>query len=226
MLIYFTVALVSYLLGSIPFGYILVRVFRGEDVRATGSGNIGATNVMRSGSKGLGIATLILDAGKGYLAVVASYSIVAHFFGRGPVLLTDADTIQHYIERAYMVGAVAAVFAIIGHIFPIWLRFKGGKGVATGVGSFLSIAPKAVGVVLLLFIAIVAISRYVSLGSIIATAAFPICAWVLYRGTNNPLVFGTICTGSVLIIAKHYQNIRRLLAGSENRFGGKKGASA
>jgi len=226
MLIYIIVAVVSYLLGSIPFGYILVKLFRGEDVRATGSGNIGATNVLRSGSKGLGIATLILDASKGYIAVIAAYWIVAHFFRHGTVLVADADAVQQSIERAYLVGALAAMFAIIGHMFPLWLGFRGGKGVATGVGSFLAIAPKAVGIVLLIFVAIVAISRYISLGSIVATAAFPVFAWLLYRGTNNPFVFAVICAGSLLIIAKHHQNIRRLLAGTENRFGSKKGASA
>jgi acyl phosphate:glycerol-3-phosphate acyltransferase len=228
MLIYIIVAVVSYLLGSIPFGYILVRLFRGEDVRATGSGNIGATNVMRSGSKGLGIATLFLDAGKGYLAVIASYLIVAHFFRHGTVLVADPEVIQRSIERAYLIGALAAMFAIVGHMFPVWLKFRGGKGVATGVGSFLAIAPKAVGIVLILFIAVVAVSRYVSLGSIVATAIFPLFAWLLYRdqGTNNPFVFTVICAGSALIIAKHYQNIRRLLAGTENRFGSKKGVSA
>ena len=226
MLIYIIVAVVSYLLGSIPFGYILVKLFRGEDVRSTGSGNIGATNVMRSGSKGLGIATLILDAAKGYLAVIAAYWIVGHFFRHGTVLVADPELIQRSIERAYLIGALAAMFAILGHMFPIWLGFRGGKGVAAGVGSFLAIAPKAVGIVLLIFLAIVAVSRYVSLGSIIATAAFPVCAWLLYRGTNSPVVFAFICAGSALIIAKHHQNIRRLLAGTENRFGSKKGASA
>ena len=226
MLIYVIVALVSYLLGSIPFGYILVRLFRGEDVRATGSGNIGATNVMRSGSKGLGIATLILDAAKGYLAVYLAYWISWRLFGfSGGVVGTPADE-RYIVEKLYLLGALAAIFAIIGHVFPIWLRFKGGKGVATGVGSFLAIAPKAVGIVLLIFIAIVAVSRYISLGSIVATAAFPVCAWLLYRGTNSLVVFPLICAGSLLIIAKHHQNIRRLLAGTENRFGAKKGASA
>lgn len=217
MLIYVIVAVVSYLLGSIPFGYILVRLFRGEDVRATGSGNIGATNVMRSGSKGLGIATLVLDAGKGYCAVALASAFAT-------------SSLVHQISFAEPVNpsiamALAAAFAILGHIFPVWLKFKGGKGVATGVGSFLALAPKAVLVVLLIFAAIVGVSRYVSLGSIVATAAFPVFALLFYRGNITPAFVITTLGAAALIIAKHHQNIRRLLAGTENRFGSKKGAS-
>ena len=122
--------------------------------------------------------------------------------------------------------ALAAAFAILGHIFPVWLKFKGGKGVATGVGSFLALAPKAVLVVLLIFAAIVAVSRYVSLGSIVATAAFPVFALLFYRGNITPAFVITTLGAAALIIAKHHQNIRRLLAGTENRFGSKKGARA
>jgi acyl phosphate:glycerol-3-phosphate acyltransferase len=218
MLIYAIVAVVSYLLGSIPFGYILVRLFRGEDVRATGSGNIGATNVMRSGSKGLGIATLILDAAKGYCAVALAAAFAT-------------STLAYQISPAAssnrsIAMALSAAFAILGHIFPVWLKFKGGKGVATGVGSFLALAPKAVLVVLLIFAAIVAVSRYVSLGSIVATAAFPVFALLFYRGNISPAFVITTLGAAALIIAKHHQNIRRLLAGTENRFGSKKGANA
>jgi len=218
MLLYVIVAAVSYLLGSIPFGYILVRLFRGEDVRATGSGNIGATNVMRSGSKGLGIATLILDAGKGYLAVALAAGFAESTFAY------QID--GHYSVDKSIAMALAAAFAILGHIFPVWLKFKGGKGVATGVGSFLALAPKAVLVVLIIFAAIVAVSRYISLGSIVATAAFPIFAFLFYRGASTPAFVITTLGAAALIIAKHHQNIRRLIAGTENRFGSKKGASA
>ena len=218
MLIYVIVAVVSYLLGSIPFGYILVRLFRGEDVRATGSGNIGATNVMRSGSKGLGIATLILDASKGYFAVALAAAFATSALA---YQISPADLANRSIAMA-----LAAAFAILGHIFPVWLGFKGGKGVATGVGSFLALAPKAVLVVLLIFAAIVAISRYVSLGSIVATAAFPVFALLFYRGNITPAFVITTLGAAALIIAKHHQNIRRLLAGTESRFGSKKGASA
>lgn len=207
---YIVVAIIAYLLGSIPFGYILVRLFRRQDIRTTGSGNIGATNVARSGAKGLGIATLILDAAKGYLAVYASsfYAI-----GNGQVSTWDL---------AALCAAIAAIFAILGHMYPVWLKFKGGKGVATGVGVFLALAPKAVGLVLILFLAIVWISRYVSLGSIIATAAFPFVALLLYRGQMWHLDFLAMCIAAFLIIWRHKDNIRRLLAGTEHRLGEKK----
>jgi acyl phosphate:glycerol-3-phosphate acyltransferase len=216
MSIYFIVALIAYLLGSIPFGYILVRVFRGEDVRAIGSGNIGATNVARK-APGLGVATLILDAVKGMCAV-----LVGNAFAQTTANAYRHDTLggvvtaYHVDPRFFM--ALAAVFAILGHVFPVWLKFKGGKGVATGVGSFIALAPKAVLIVLLIFVVIVAAFRYISLGSIIAAAAFPIFAWLFYRYQASPAVFAAMICASALIIAKHHQNIRRLLAGTEHRF--------
>lgn len=215
---YLIVAVIAYLLGSIPFGYILVRLFRKQDIRQTGSGNIGATNVARSGAKGLGIATLVLDAAKGYVAVAAAQLI----FRRMPPDGLQLDTFSTYAQALYLAAAIAAIFAVLGHMFPIWLRFKGGKGVATGVGVFLGIAPKAVGLVLILFLAIVWFSRYVSLGSIVATAAFPFLAWLLYRGQTTPAVFAAMCIAAFLIIWRHRENIRRLLAGTEHRLGEKK----
>jgi glycerol-3-phosphate acyltransferase PlsY len=113
---------------------------------------------------------------------------------------------------------IAAVFAILGHVFPVWLKFKGGKGVATGVGAFIALAPKAVLIVLVIFVAMVAVFRYISLGSIVAAAAFPMFAWLLYRYQASPAVFAAMVCASALIIAKHHQNIRRLLAGTEHRF--------
>ena len=210
---YIIVAVIAYLLGSIPFGYILVRLFRKEDIRKTGSGNIGATNVARSGAKGLGIATLILDAAKGFAAVKFG---MAQYHGIWTYVGNEAS------NRVYLFGAIAALFAILGHIYPIWLKFKGGKGVATGVGVFLALAPKAVALVLVIFFVIVWFSRYVSLGSIIATAAFPLLAWLLYRKDTPSIVFIIAAAGAFLIIAKHHQNIRRLLAGTEHRLGEKK----
>lgn len=213
---YVIVAVIAYLLGSIPFGYILVRLFRKQDVRTIGSGNIGATNVARSGAKGLGIVTLILDAAKGYVAVAVSGVLI----DRMPP--GQLDTMYLYHGALFFAAALAAIFAILGHMYPVWLKFKGGKGVATGVGVFLALAPAAVGLVLVIFFAIVWFSRYVSLGSIVATAAFPILAWALYRNSKSPVIFIAAAFAAFMIIAKHHQNIRRLLAGTEHRLGEKK----
>ena len=218
-MIYSTLIIVvtSYLLGSIPFGYLLVRIFRGEDVRQTGSGNIGATNVARTGSKGLAVATLLLDALKGYVAVAHVFFFARHhadhFVNSGPTLV-------------YILAALAGLCAIIGHMYPVWIRFKGGKGVATAVGAFLGIAPTAILVVLALFVAIVAVTRYVSLGSIVAAAVFPFAAWWLNPSTRSLAVLGLLSVSSLLIIIRHKDNIRRLLAGNENRFGGGKSGAA
>ena len=198
---YFVVAGVAYVLGSIPFGLILVRVARGEDVRLTGSGNIGATNVARAGGTALGIATLVLDALKGYLAVAFAI-VLSHRDGRLDFGLA---------------AALAALFAILGHVFPIWLRFRGGKGVATGVGAFIGLAPRAVLVVLAIFVVIVLISRYVSLGSVVASALFPVLAYLLYRETSSVTNLVVTLAASLLIIVKHKANIKRLLNGTENR---------
>jgi glycerol-3-phosphate acyltransferase PlsY len=211
------IVVVSYLLGSIPFGFLLVRIFRGEDVRRTGSGNIGATNVARTGSKGLAIATLVLDALKGYVAVAH----VFFFAGHHPMKVPDWGA-----HSVYILAALAGFFAIVGHMFPLWLRFKGGKGVATSVGAFLGVAPPAVGISLLLFVVIVAVTRYVSLGSMAGAAVFPIAAWWLNPETRSPAVLVLMAASSLLIIVRHKDNIRRLMAGKENRFGGGKKSAA
>jgi glycerol-3-phosphate acyltransferase PlsY len=195
------IAAVAYLLGSIPFGLILVRVVRGEDVRQSGSGNIGATNVARTGGAKLGVATLVLDALKGY-AGVAFANAVSH---RGASM--DVG----------LAAALAALCAILGHVFPVWLKFRGGKGVATAVGAFIGLAPRAVLVVLGIFLIIVVISRYVSLGSVVASAVFPILAFFLYRGTSTIADLLVMFAASLLIIFKHKANMRRLLNGTENR---------
>jgi len=192
----FLTAAFSYLLGSIPFGFILLRVFRGQDVRQIGSGNIGATNVSRS-SPVLGLLTLVLDGMKGLAAVALTRAI---FPGRN------------------LLAGVAALFAILGHMFPIWLKFRGGKGVATGVGSFAMLAPKTVLVMVGIFVAVVLMFRYVSLGSIVAVALFPFLAWLLRDYAGAPQILVLMAIASLFIIAKHHQNIRRLLAGTEPRF--------
>ena len=189
-------AIFSYLLGSIPFGYILVRAFKGEDVRQSGSGNIGATNVSRT-SASLGVVTLVLDALKGIAAVMLARSL---FPGRAGLL------------------AWAALFAIVGHMFPVWLKFRGGKGVATGVGAFALLVPKTVLVAVAIFVGVVLLFRYVSLGSIVAFMLFPLLAWGMNR---TQITYGTLdlmIVASVLVVLKHHNNIRRLLAGTEGRF--------
>ncbi len=161
---YLVIALVAYLLGSIPFGYVLVRLFRKEDIRSKGSGNIGATNVVRSGAKGLGALTFLLDALKGYIAVIAGAAVL-HI----PAL---------QLVPAQNAAALAALFAIIGHIFPVWLGFKGGKGVATALGVFTALAWLPAVASLGVFVVVCALTRYVSLASILGAAAFPVFAFL------------------------------------------------
>lgn len=189
---------VAYLLGSIPFGLLIVRARAGRDIRGMGSGNIGAANVARSAGALAGALTLLLDAAKGYLAVW----IAARWTGSS--------------LRWMMAAAVAAV---VGHIFSVWLGFRGGKGVATGLGVFLPICASAVGVAVVLWVIVVAFWRYSSLGSIVAAAALPIFVYLLYAPGHAPPGFVTVPTIfiSLLVIAKHQANIERLIAGSEPR---------
>ena len=213
---------VSYLLGSIPFGYLLVRIFRGQDVRHTGSGNIGATNVARAGSKGLAIVTLILDALKGYVAVAFAFWLAgSHRFTAGNIQPNLYDSSPQMIDSRtiFLLAAVAAFCAILGHMFTVWLRFKGGKGVATAAGAFVALAPKCLLLSLLLFAIVFALTRYVSLGSIVAAASFPwLVLWLNPAERNTAPILLVITASAALIIARHKDNIRRLLAGTENRF--------
>jgi glycerol-3-phosphate acyltransferase PlsY len=195
---------IAYLCGAIPFGYLLVKfVFTsGEDIRDVGSGGIGATNVTRRAGKAAGILTYIFDVAKGVVAVILMRQVAN--------------------DDYFWIGA-AAVAAIIGHIFPIFLKFRGGKGVAVGVGVYLAIAPLSVLSTLVLWGLIVYIWRYVSLGSILATAAVPLWT-LLYYGwlMPHPHLFGLVLVGILgcaLIVAKHHENIARLMKGTENKIG-------
>lgn len=194
---------VAYLLGSVPFGFLIVKLSAGRDVRAAGSGNIGATNVGRVAGKGAGLLTLVLDVSKGALAVWL------------------ASRWMHGDINAQVMAAVAAV---VGHMFPVWLGFRGGKGVATGAGAFAVVCWTAVAAAMGVFAVVVLLWRYVSLGSILASAALPALLYALYdRGQVPPR---TLSVGAVLvaalIILKHKDNIGRLIAGTENRLRFKK----
>ena len=198
------ILIAAYLLGSIPFGYLIVRGVEGADVRESGSGGTGATNVSRRAGKRAGVITLLLDATKGALAVVLARSFVTDDFG-----------INWWV-------AAAAFIAVFGHCFPVWLNFRGGKGVATGIGVFLSLSPLAVACAAVVFILVVAATRYVSLSSILATAAFPLFVWLLsvyVRPTTNlaPVMTAAIATAA-LIILMHHANIVRLMKGTERKF--------
>ncbi len=217
-------AAVGYLLGSIPFGYLLVRMFRGQDIRSTGSGNIGATNVARS-SPGLGILTLVLDAAKGFAAVAFAMWLARQGSHHAAILAADPEQIaaaralaRALLDKIHLLAALAALFAVIGHSFPVWLGFKGGKGVATAVGGFALLAPEAMLGAFALFLLAVVATRFVSLGSVLAAAAFPWLAWLIYRGEFSPTVILIMSIASLLVILRHYQNILRLLSGSEPRF--------
>jgi glycerol-3-phosphate acyltransferase PlsY len=198
------VLIIAYLLGSIPFGYLIVRSRTGADVRATGSGGTGATNVSRRAGKLAGVVTLLLDATKGALAVILARWLLTADFG-----------INWWV-------AVAAIVAVFGHCFPVWLGFRGGKGVATGVGVFLSLYPLAVACAAAIFVLVVALTRYVSLGSILSVAALPLFIWLLSVYVKPvadlaPMMTAALATGA-LIILMHHANIGRLLRGTESKF--------
>jgi glycerol-3-phosphate acyltransferase PlsY len=188
---------VAYLLGSVSFAVLLVRLTTGKDIRAEGSGNAGATNVLRAHGKGLGIAVAALDVAKGALAVVL-------------VRLVTAD------PRA---AALAAFAAILGHVFPLFYGFRGGKGVATAVGAFLALAPLPTLVCVGVFVAIVAASRYVSLGSVAAMVLLPPVCGLLFHEPKPTVI--AAAAAAVLIVFKHRENLARLARGEERRLGRK-----
>lgn len=182
----------AYLLGSIPFGYLIVRGKSGSDIRETGSGGTGATNVSRRAGKAAGVLTLLLDAAKGCVAVL----------------------IARAVSGDDWVIAVAAIAALVGHIFPVWLGFRGGKGVATGVGIFLVLAPIALLCAGVVFVAIVVLTRYVSLGSLTAAVLIPVLVWL--QSDSQPLLVAAV-VGAALIVFAHRGNIQRLVSGTESR---------
>ena len=196
------VILVAYLLGSIPFGYLIVRAKQGGDIRQTGSGGTGATNVSRRAGKAAGLLTLLLDAMKGAAAVLFAMWV--------------------FQPPEFWWASAAAVAVLFGHIFPVWLKFRGGKGVATGVGVFLVLAPGAVAVALVIFVGIVFLTRYVSLGSIVAALTIPLLIWlqhILIRPFEAPdALLAAALLGAFLIVFAHRQNIVRLVQGRENKF--------
>lgn len=198
MNIQWLIPVAAYLLGSIPFGLLIVKTASGRDIRETGSGNIGAANVARNAGPVAGALTLLLDAGKGYLAVW----LAGRLAGGNIRMMT-----------------LAAVLAVVGHIFPVWLSFRGGKGVATGLGAFLPICWEAMVAGVVLWLIVVAFWRYSSLGSIVAAAAMPVLVYVLYAPGHAPPEFVTLGTivVSLLILGKHRANIERLIAGKESK---------
>ncbi len=191
-------AALGYLLGSVPFGLVLCRLAGLGDIRAIGSGNIGATNVLRTGRKGLALATLLLDGGKGAIAAVAALAVAGH----------DA-------------ALVAGFAAVLGHNFPVWLGFKGGKGVATTIGTLFAVAWPVGLACVGTWLAVAAVFRISSLSALVALAAAPVCAWVFDRPETAVMAAGLAALGFI----RHRANIARLLKGEEPRIGGGKKAA-
>jgi glycerol-3-phosphate acyltransferase PlsY len=218
---YILVVLGAYLLGSIPFGYLVAKA-KGIDIRSVGSGNIGATNAMRVLGKPAGIFVLLMDALKGYAAVVWLTPMVfnqfdvwlhRHFSATYDYFQYQSPEVQSHLF------VLAGIFAVLGHNYTCWLRFKGGKGIATTGGAFLALAPWAVLVAVVVFILLLLLTKYVSVGSIGTAIALPTTIWVM---TPNDLILCIVATLlGVMAIYKHKSNIQRLLAGTENRVGKK-----
>jgi len=194
-MIFVLVLVLAYFLGGIPFGYLLVRWKSGVDIRSQGSGNIGATNVLRTQGRAAGIATLLLDIGKGFLAVWIAAQLTGH---------------------SSWAVSLAAVAVMLGHSFPFLLRFRGGKAVACVVGAFLYLTPGALGAVLLVFVVVVAWTRHISLGSITGAAVLPLAVWLIALPPAPVEAASILCGG--FIIYRHRSNIQRLRAGTENVF--------
>jgi len=215
ILSYAVIAVAAYLLGSIPTGYLAGRA-KGIDIRTIGSGNIGATNAMRALGKPAGIVVLLVDAAKGfaacYFGAFISSRLCEWHAPSDSIVLFSPEEIGRF-------AIIAGVFAVLGHDFTCWLKFKGGKGIATSAGVFFALAPLALGIALGAWIIVFALSRYVSVASIAAAVALPAAVWML---PPHNLLLGIATTAlGLLAIAKHKDNIERLFNGTERRFGKK-----
>lgn len=208
-------AIVAYLLGSIPFGLLLTRAMGLGDIRKVGSGNIGATNVLRTGNKALAAAVLLLDAGKGVAAVLLAgyvlYAIGADM--DAAIAAADGDAELADISLSISAAIVAVLFAVLGHMFPLWLRFRGGKGVATGLGCFLALAPLVGMACLVVWLLGALISRHSSVGALLTFLAAPFLFYLLGPEIAAPMALVVM----VLVWIRHHENIRRLIRGEETR---------
>jgi len=211
---YIIVAVAAYLLGSIPTGYLVAKA-KGIDIRTVGSGNIGATNTFRILGKPAGIFVLIADAVKGWLACAFAAVFLAVFLTVTGLRSPSDPDVREMGERFTL---LAGIFAVLGHNYTCWLKFKGGKGIATTAGVYLALAPAPFGIALAVFIVMLLATRYVSVASISAAVALPVAVW--FMNPNMPLRIVTIALGA-LAVYKHRSNIKRLLNGTESRLGKK-----
>ena len=223
VLVYIIVALGAYLIGSIPTGFLVAKA-KGVDIRSAGSGNIGATNAMRVLGKPAGIFVLLMDALKGFGACFLGVLIYGHYFNQFNGLHSTSESIPFPSQEGVdHFAIIAGIFAVLGHNYPCWLKFKGGKGIATTAGVYLALAPWALLIALMFFILAVTVTRYVSVGSIVAAIALPVAVWAM---PPHNLFLGIVTTAlGALAIYKHKSNIQRLMAGTENRLGKKSEAS-
>ena len=215
--VYITVALGTYLLGSIPFGYVVAKA-QGVDIRSVGSGNIGATNAMRVLGKPAGIFVLLMDVLKGYAACAWLPAPIFDWFAPH---LSGLVVYFHQEPAAFQsrFTVLAGVCAVLGHNYTCWLKFKGGKGIATTAGVYLALAPLPLLIAVGVFFALVALTRYISVGSISSAVVLPVAVWVM---APHNLFLGIVTTAlGALAVYKHKSNIQRLRAGTENRFGKK-----
>lgn len=200
----------AYLLGSIPFSYLVARYVSGEDIRTVGSGNAGATNVARTHGKLPGLLALTLDLAKGWFAIWLARFILAR--PDWPYALTGSGGPE--TSRAFWLG-LSALLAVVAHIFPVWIGFRGGKGVATTAGVFLGLHPPALGIAMIIFFAVTLTTRIVSLGSVASAASLPPILLYVFHQPKWLLVFSAVI--ALIVILKHQSNIRRILSDSENQ---------